>query len=266
MVTLKDRDVRDIKKVNIKELSDSINTKSKTQKNIMDGLRAFMNWLHYNGIIETVPPFPSIEIDDADVKYALDVSTQMEQLNKIPEMHRDIFIFEADTGLRPSEVCALKVKDFSIAQGVVLIQRTFSGKHLREKTKQKKKKLLPLTERPLEIATKHLQGKPPDAFLFINPITGRHYTRHTLGDYWNRYVDVPLSHYDGTRHSFCTQLVDADVNPLQAKELMRHSSLKSTENYYHGNINVLRLALNKRAKIISLSMDRTEIEQKVGKG
>lgn len=267
--SLSQKDVRDIKKGTLKELADSITTKSKTRKNIMDGLRSFFNWLYEAEIIESVPLFPVIEVDDADIKYALDITSQYEQLQMIPEDHRDIFEFETETGLRPGEVCALMVKDILISQESALIGRTFSGTHLREKTKQKKKYLIPLSDRALEIAVKHMQGKLPDSFLFIHPLTGRHYTRHTLGDLWNRYVDVPIPHYDGTRHSFCTQLVDAGVNPLQAKELMRHSSLKSTEHYYHGNVKTLKTALNKRTKIISLERgkkdDATEMQPRVSR-
>ncbi|MHB8109684.1 MAG: tyrosine-type recombinase/integrase, partial [Syntrophorhabdaceae bacterium] len=104
-------------------------------------------------------------------------------------------------------------------------------------------------------------GDPNKLYLFINPVTGRHYTRHFLGDLWNKHTTAGVRHYDGTRHSFCTQLVDAGVNPLHAKELMRHSSMKMTERYYHGNITILRAALDKRTgTVIPLKEEKTENE------
>jgi integrase len=257
---LHSKDVRDIKKATIKNLHDMIIAKSKTTKNIMDGLRVFFHWLHDAGIIDEVPVFPVVEVDDLDVMPALDLATQKAQIDLIPMPHRDVYLFESETGLRPGEVCALRIDHIDLVNRVMLVARTFSGTHDRGKTKQKRQAFLPLSELACEIAGRHMQGKLPGAYLFVNPVTGRHYTRRYLGDTWNKYSTIDIRHYDATRRSFCTQLVDAGINVLHAKDLMRHSTLKMTERYYTGNVNILRNALDKRtAQVIPIS----ESEQKV---
>lgn len=264
---LHDRDVRDITKATVKNLHDRIIAKSKTAKNIMDGLRTFLRWCFDAGLIDVVPPFPVVEVDDETLRAALGIEAQKEQFSLIPEEHRDVYVFEGETGLRPGEVCALKIADIDLANAVMIVRRTFSGQQDRKKTKQKKEYFLPLSPVAVEIAGKHMRnrlGEPERLYLFINPVTGKHYTRHYLGDTWNKHTTVAadgVRHYDGTRRSFCTQLVDSGVNPLHAKELMRHSSMKMTERYYHGNITILRSALEKRsATVIPIKEEKTENE------
>jgi len=94
----------------------------------------------------------------------------MEGLLKIPEEHRDVIEFGFETGLRPGELCALKVKDLDMRGQQALIQRTWSGSKLRETTKGKTKRFIPLSDRAFQIAVKHIPDKHPEAFLFVNPL------------------------------------------------------------------------------------------------
>ncbi|MHB8109685.1 MAG: tyrosine-type recombinase/integrase, partial [Syntrophorhabdaceae bacterium] len=156
-VSLHDRDVRDITKATIRNLYDAIIAKSKTAKNVMDGLRTFMRWCFDAGLIDVVPPFPAIEIDDETIRPALGIEAQAEQFKLIPDEHRGVYIFESETGLRPSETCALKIADIDLENAVMLVRRTFSGTKDRNKTKHRKENFIPLSPVALEIARLHMQ-------------------------------------------------------------------------------------------------------------
>ena len=74
----------------------------------------------------------------------------------------------------PQKYVLLQCKHIDIHGRTMLIERTYvRGNKIKESTKQKKKRIMPLSDRALEIAVKHMTDKHPNQFLFINPRTGR---------------------------------------------------------------------------------------------
>ncbi|HUI68353.1 MAG TPA: tyrosine-type recombinase/integrase, partial [Nitrospirota bacterium] len=136
-------------------------------------------------------------------------------------------------------------------------QRTFTmGGKLKENTKANKKKLIPLSERALEIVKKHVDGKLEGDFIFINPDTGRHYTVKALNQIWRRFSGIDCTHYEASRHSFATQLVEACEDVSAAQALLRHADLRSTMQYVHQRLERLRRISNNRTNVIEMGTKR----------
>ncbi len=93
-----------------------------------------------------------------------------------------------------------------------------------------------------------IDGKHPEAWLFANPNTGRAYSSKGLGELWNKYSQIPVTHYEATRHSFCTQLAEDGVNPYLLKDLARHSDIRTTQKYVHPTDERARQAVNFRGR------------------
>jgi integrase len=223
--------------------------KIKTRRNILNGLHAFFTWLKRKGTIQEIPVWPVIKGNDSNIRTAIDYETQIYALSKIPEEHRDVIEFGFETGLRPGETCAIQVRD--LENGVLTVQRTWSGSRLRETTKGGSKERLPISQRALELFKKHSKGKLPSAFLFINPETNRVYRPKKLNQLWRAYTGIDITHYEASRHSFCTQIIDsADV--FSAQRLMRHKNLASTKVYHHASIKRLEDIVNSRGRVIAL--------------
>ena len=254
-------DVREIRYEQLEEFKDSLpNTiKRKTKSNILAGLHSFFTWLFKKGVRD-VPPFPVIEdLEDSKERIALDYENQMKYLLMIPEKHRDILEFGMETGLRPGELVVLKVKDIDMKNKSAIIRRTVSAYvHILETTKGRSRRIIPLSERAMEIIKKHVIRKFPEDFIFINPDTKRRYSVKMPNTLWKRYTRLDITYYEASRHSFCTQLVDDGVDLLHAKELMRHTDVRTTQRYYHGNITRLRDIVNKRGKTVRLSKIEAE--------
>lgn len=172
----------------------------------------------------------------------------------MPQEHRDVIEFSFESGCRPGEVCTLKVKDIDTVNRTALIQRTYSGrKVIKENTKQKSKKFIPLSDCAYEIVMRHITNKHPESFLFINSTTGKGYKPDYLSQkLWRKYSELSITFYEASRHSFATQLVELDVDVLSAQLLLRHSDLRSTQRYFHGSINRLRDMVNRRGKVVTL--------------
>jgi site-specific recombinase XerD len=61
--------------------------------------------------------------------------------------------------------------------------------------------------------------------------------------------------HEASRHSVCTQIVESGATHLQAKQLMPHADIRSTEKYFHGNVTKMRDLVNRRGKVIPIIED-----------
>ncbi len=248
-------DIRDINHELLLQFKNEISKKKikiKTRKNIINALHAFFTWCRNTGAIKEIPVWIEITGDDAHVRTAITYEAQLEGINRIPEAHRDIFIFSFETGLRPGELIALKPKDMEPEGKKALIQRTFSGSKLMETTKSKTKRWIPLSDTAFQVAMKHAQDKHPESFLFINPETKRRYTTKKLNQLWRQCSGINCTHYEAGRHSFCTQLVEQGIDIAIVKELARHSDIRTTQKYTHIRTSRLHEVVNRRGEIVEL--------------
>jgi len=168
-----------------------------------------------------------------------------------------------ETGLRPGEVCSLLCEHIDTKNGLMRVERTFTGSKIRETTKQKRKRVTPLSDIALDIAKTHTEGKLPKQFLFINPTRKDHYLPKTLWRIWNKYSGIDnITLYEGTRHSFGSQLIE-DNDIYFVKEAMGHADIRTTQSYLHMRVTKLRDILNHRRKVAQIG-NRSEIEATSG--
>ncbi|KJU87632.1 integrase family protein [Candidatus Magnetobacterium bavaricum] len=252
-------DVKEVEFHNIENFKDKLpkKLKIKTRRNILNALHSFFTWLRRKGIIKEVPNFPEIKGNDAKMRTSIDIEQQQEALKRLPKHNRDIFAFAFETGLRGGELCALKVKDVYLGKKTILVQRSFSRHKLRETTKTHKKHYMPLSDTAIEIVQRNIKDKTPDAFLFINNRTKTFYTVNNLCRNWREYSGTDVSFYEASRHSFITQLVEDNANPFVAKELARHTDIRTTQKYYHATSSKLRDVVNRRGKIVPIEGGKT---------
>ena len=152
-------------------------------------------------------------------------------------------------------MCALQWRDIDFKGRRALIRRTYSESTLREKTKQKKEQFIPLSKRACEIIDG--QSKDITIFLFTNPDTCRGYRYKVLNRLWNKTSGTCVSLYEGTRHSFCTQMVE-ELDLASAQRAMRHTDQRSTKRYDHSGDSKIRDAMDRRGKVIELKREGHE--------
>jgi integrase/recombinase XerD len=135
------------------------------------------------------------------------------------------------SGLRVSELCALRVGDIDLQRGVVAAHG-----------KGGKRRLVPVGEVALDRIARYVRevrprvAGPGETALFASP-RGGHYTREAFWLIVRRYAVaagiVPLPSPHKLRHSFATHLVrgGADLRAVQA--MLGHADLGTTEIYTH---------------------------------
>ena len=250
----------DVAEITLEHLTNFRDTLSgvsiKTRKNVMNALRNFFFWLKERGVLRELPVFPKVKGDDSKPRRAIGVDLQDEALARIPDAHKGIIEFLMETGLRPGEACALLCEHIDLRAKAARIDRTFSGSKLRTTTKQKRKRVIPLSERARAICVNHLRDKLPKQYLFVNPNSGKHYIPDTLWRIWDTHAGIEgVTLYEATRHSFGSQLIQNNDVTL-VKELMGHSDIRTTEQYIHAKLERLSDAVNTRRLA---SLRRTEI-------
>jgi integrase len=214
----------------------------KSKKNIMGVLhKIFSDALRLEDI-DRLPPWPRVTAQESEVKW-LDPETQDRVLAAIPEEDRPVFELLAEYGLRPSEVRALFWDCVDFRRGQITIKRSYSLDTLREVTKTKLIRVLPITARGREI----LEARPREGdHVFPNPRTGKRYGRMDLYRIWRKAADavgVACDLYQGTRHTRATNLVNSGV-PLQVvQKLLGHTRSDMTQRYARLTTDTLREAL-----------------------
>ena len=262
------RDIREIRKIDIinylNYLQENLNVSNKTVKNIVDVFKAFLNYLKNDlEIIQVVPNFPDIEIDVKPFKW-LSQEDQIKLFELVPDKHKPIMAFLMLQGCRPSEARALKNKNIDLKNNTITICATFSGNVYREKRKGKKSRFvtIPIHTELYDYISTRVLNNLPEAFVFINPTTGKYYHKNTLQKIWGAlreraHIDKSLRLYDATRHSFASNLVNSGSTIYKVSKLLGHSSVKMTEKYAHSEVENLRTDIQK----LSLKCHQNVIKQ-----
>lgn len=256
--SLRDRDVRDITAKDIKKFKNLLNVNLTYKRKILNALRTFFRWMHREGYIESVPPFPTITGAEPKKMKAITRASQEIHLELIPERHRDVIAFAFETGIREGELAAIKVKDIDAESWIFTVRHNYSsGNILRETTKGGHEDDIPLSQTAIEIVKRHVSDKLPEAFLFMNPITGRGYLPQMIYKIWKS-TGSPVNFHEAARHSFATQLARSGATPQQIQTLCRHRDIRTTMKYVHMDLSDLRELVNNRGDVVSLDSVKKE--------
>jgi len=159
---------------------------------------------------------------------------------------RDFYSILFFTGLRAGELCNLEISNIDLTERILKVSNsaTFS-------TKSKKERIIPLNVITFEI----LKNRLPK----VCNINRKHYIFYRIDSTIPLTVDYvskqfkkairlsglnPSLHLHSTRHSFCSNLVNANVSLYTVQQLAGHSSSKTTAIYSHTNNGSLRDAVN----------------------
>ena len=105
---------------------------------------------------------------------------------------------------------------------------------------------------------KNMEGKTGDACLFTNPITGDPYTPDALyRAFVNHSGSEDVTVHEAWRHSFVTDVMEADITP-QSAELVTGQSEKTLRNYNHPRIKRQREVMKQflENKIVSIKIEQ----------
>ncbi len=268
------QDVRDLRKldlINYKDyLEKTFTWKPKTLKNVLDVFKAFLRYVRNDfEMITTVPSFPVVDVPDAAFRW-IGQKDQASLFDQVPDQHKPFIAFLMLHGCRPGEARALKCKNVDLEHDSITIGATFSGGVYCERRKGRGARILviPIHPEMREYIAERVRNAHPEAFVFVNPVTGRPYSETRIWKLWDKVrtaagVGQGLRLYDASRHSFASQLVNSGVSLFTVSKLLGHSSTKMTERYSHANVDSMRtelskLSLKKKETVSRLSLRKDD--------
>lgn len=158
-------------------------------------------------------------------------------------------------GPRPSEICALQIKDIDLENKILHIYQTLESKsrsHFKAPKSNAGVRNVPIPDDIIPMLERHLHNKSPFDYFVTQQTTGKHHTYQSLHGQWNNFLRE-MDIYRGAevyrnqiitstlapdlvpyclRHTFCTDLQDAGIALNVAKYLMGHSSISVTADTY----------------------------------
>ncbi len=204
----------------------------------LSALRGFFRFLVRE---RAIPEDPTLLLDRPRVTSKLPRVLSFEQVERLlaaPDestdrgaVHGAMLHLMYASGLRVSELCALRAGDLDLQRGIVAVQG-----------KGGKRRLVPVGEVAIDRIARYLRdvrprvARPGQTALFASP-RGGHYTREAFWLIVRRYAVaagiVPLPSPHKLRHSFATHLLrgGADLRAVQA--MLGHADLGTTEIYTH---------------------------------
>lgn len=172
---------------------------------------------------------------------------QISRLAEHTEAPFDVFVLlDAYTGLRPSEVCGLRVRRLDLMRGRVEVAEVINdvnGKAMPGPTKTCAKRRVPMPPSVRDLVARHLEWRKeqlgrdlrPDDYVFAAPKGGllrvavaRKLIRRGLEAAG---LPVEFRTYD-LRHSCASMLIAAGAHPRAIMERLGHSSITTTLDVY----------------------------------
>lgn len=141
--------------------------------------------------------------------------------------HRTMLSLIYACGLRRSELLNLKPLDVDSNRGLLMIRQS----------KGKKDRLVPLSEKVIEMLRGYYKAYRPRVWLFEGQVEGERYSEKSLQNVLKQAVEKakipkPVSlHW--LRHSYATHLLESGTDLRYIQELLGHKSSKTTEIYTH---------------------------------
>lgn len=212
-------------------------------------IRSFFHFLVGEGLIRDDP---TATLDSLKVKKHLPRPMTLEQVTRLLaepaklssyKSLRDQAILELlyATGMRVSELVALKVDDLNLASASVRCW----GKGSKERVIPIHQRAVASLREYLDKARAHFVKDASEESLFLN-MRGMSLTRQGLWLIFKQYVDqAGLSEEISPhtlRHSFATHMLDRDADLINVQKLLGHTSIATTQVYTHVSSERLREA------------------------
>lgn len=133
-----------------------------------------------------------------------------------------------DTGVRQAELLNIKVSDIDLENQFILIRAR----------KSTSDRYVFLSDKMTNILKSYKIKRNKHDLLFYNNLRDREFIRNDLKLFYRRVkkaTGVKKLHSHMFRHTYCTDLIELHVPLFVVQQQLGHSSIKTTEIYYHAN-------------------------------
>lgn len=185
-----------------------------------------------------VNPLKGIKSQKEDLKtdnYWTKAEIQQFLSSSINSTHYPLYFLALHTGLRLSELCGLKWDRIDFALSQITVTRTRDKTGLKETTKTKIKRILPMTKEVSSLLMRIYEYRSSE-FVLIRPdgrpIDYGHVYRKLKIDQAKAKIERLISFHD-LRHTFATQFMMNGGSVFELQKLLGHTNIDMTMRYAH---------------------------------
>jgi integrase len=212
----------------------------KTINMTLTTLKTLFNWgvkthrLTFNPAT-AVTPLPIHESDDFDFWDAQEVERFLSCVEEDP--YFVFYVTAINTGMRLNELVGLLKSAVDLRRRVIRVQRTWCNKEkrLKDTTKGKKRRSLPISDTLLPLLREQILRSPGD-FVFTNPsgerIDSVHFTQNVFRPTCRK-LEIRELRFHDLRHTFASHFVMNGGDLYVLQKLLGHHSITVTEMYAH---------------------------------
>jgi integrase/recombinase XerD len=198
---------------------------SSYQNQLVNGVKKFYTTIEHRKMDVSLIHRPKKEktlpnvLSKEEVKMILEAHTNIK--------HKTMLSMIYSCGMRCGELLALKPLHIDSKRGIVIIKQA----------KGKKDRIVPLSEKILDMLRIYYQAYKPNTYLFEGQTAGTLYDERSLQQVLKQAlikakITKPVTlHW--LRHSYATHLLEAGTDLRYIQELLGHNSSKTTEIYTH---------------------------------
>ena len=246
--------LQDVKGLHIRGFVDILDgITQKTRQNCLDALNKLFRDCVDDEMIQVCPKFPKRNVGPEPSWQWASEEVQDVILEHLDADAAYFISFMATHGLRTGEARALQHHDIDLENDTVTIRRSFAGAVLRETTKSRRTRIIPLDLGWKEFYLSMPRAINPLMFLFTKK--GKPYSESWMRKQWNQACDtagVPhITLYQGTRHSLASQAASRGESIYLISKMLGHTNTKITERYSHLKTEPLR-AVQRKGSVNSL--------------
>lgn len=148
----------------------------------------------------------------------------------------DLILIALNTGMRKGELAGLKWDRVDLSLNQVTISRTRDNFGLKERTKTKLKRVIPMNQLMRMTFLKLFQSRKGSEYVFVNqddsPIEVHHIYRNFTKAQKSAKITNLIRFHD-LRHTFASQFMMNNGNVFDLQKILGHTDIKMTMRYAH---------------------------------
>jgi integrase len=254
----------------IAALANSQGWGAKNRNNMLIPLRGVLETAFLDGVIDSSPADriknAKVQKEPPDPLTADEVDAVLNHMQKYDPQIVNVIEFAFFTGMRPSEVIALRWGDIDYTRRLARVQRarTFGMEHATKTFTVRDVELNSRAQSALARQKQHTFLK--DGYVFENPVTGEPYSeeRPLRRAYWNptlKALGMRERNFYQTRHTYATLNLMAGANPMWVATQLGHANMQMLLKVYAKWIDGADKS-NERGKIDKMFSLATKTPQK----
>lgn len=226
---------------NIAALTNSQDWSAKHRNNMLIPLRGVLEMAYIDGIIQANPADriknAKLQKEPPDPLMVEEVEQVLEHMRKYHPQIYNVFEFAFFTGMRPSEIIALRWGEIDFQMGLVRVKKALTYK-VEHETKTFSVRDIELNQRAIAALLRQKQHTfLKGAFVFENPVTNAPYTeeRPLRRAYWHptlKALGLRERNFYQTRHTFATLNLMAGANELWVANQLGHATTAMLRQVY----------------------------------